>query len=907
MEQEYPEYYYDDQSSEYDEPATSPAQMQGYSPSFEASDLSDPTAYAPRTPPEQQQTLEEAGRFSRRKLLIAGSAAGGLVVASALGLIVPKMLLQRSDPDIGGSFLRGNPRTHPALDIQGPMSTPDDIVIFSGQLMPNWNDWSWGAGHSVVSEPAFTDGSAVLKFSPVNYSGLYFSHWGIPTTGFGFLQFWVNGGSVGGQQLIAGCVDPTYTYLEQPYVNQYLQGGFIQLNKWQLVRMPLAALQSADSTIGGVVIRDVSGTTQPDVYVADIRLVHLPDPNEPNLLSGAAPDLNAVILFFDRQMRQDEVQSPRFYQLTSLEDSRYAAPRQPSSAQYHPTNKSVSLYVPTPMLDSHSYQVSVGRIHANDGPALPDASNVKVTARTLDLTIDVSKRGPAISEYIYGVNVAYDTNYMKELRPRVNRWGGTQTIRYNWKKGNCFNAGNDWYFENLNYNYTSAADKEPSGVVDQFIQRSKDANVPVLLTIPNIGWVAKDDTSMPINVPKYGAPPIKPGSDITDFGYDPTANRLRTSVPAPARKGRPFEDPPDRSDPTAYQDEWVYHLKNRFGDSSKGYPQFYAMDNEPELWQYIERDIKPVQVGYDEMLKTFLDYATAIKDVDPTAMITAPTIWGWSNYFYSSLDRGTDNFKTLADFHAHGDIPFLIWYMQQIKKHDEQTGRRTLDVLDLHFFPQVDGVFYNDKLDADGRATRLRCIRSWWDKTYKDESWIADYIYFIPRFLGWIQQAYPGTKLAISEYNWGAENIMNGALAQAEILGIMGREGLYMGCRWAAPDYNAPPYHAFKMYSNFDSQGGWFGGTSVHASSTQYDILSAYATEQSNGDVLVMILNKSEQNALTPNIHLPHLGQREVTVYRYGPDIGQPITKVDTFKLTNDSLHYTFPAYCITLLHMKKA
>lgn len=35
----------------------------------------------------------------------------------------------------------------------------------------------------------------------------------------------------------------------------------------------------------------------------------------------------------------------------------------------------------------------------------------------------------------------------------------------------------------------------------------------------------------------------------------------------------------------------------------------------------------------------------------------------------------------------------------------------------------------------------------------------------------------PGLKLAITEYEWGGDNIITGALAQVEILGIFGREG----------------------------------------------------------------------------------------------------------------------------------
>ena len=39
---------------------------------------------------------------------------------------------------------------------------------------------------------------------------------------------------------------------------------------------------------------------------------------------------------------------------------------------------------------------------------------------------------------------------------------------------------------------------------------------------------------------------------------------------------------------------------------------------------------------------------------------------------------------------------------------------------------------------------------------------------------------YPGTPIGITEYNWGAEDHINGATAQADILGIFGREGLDM-------------------------------------------------------------------------------------------------------------------------------
>ena len=65
-------------------------------------------------------------------------------------------------------------------------------------------------------------------------------------------------------------------------------------------------------------------------------------------------------------------------------------------------------------------------------------------------------------------------------------------------------------------------------------------------------------------------------------------------------------------------------------------------------------------------------------------------------------------------FDAHRD---------QIMSLGEQL-QRTLDILDIHYYPQASGVTSN-KTDAATAALRLRSTRSLWDPTYTDESWIA--------------------------------------------------------------------------------------------------------------------------------------------------------------------------------------
>lgn len=46
---------------------------------------------------------------------------------------------------------------------------------------------------------------------------------------------------------------------------------------------------------------------------------------------------------------------------------------------------------------------------------------------------------------------------------------------------------------------------------------------------------------------------------------------------------------------------------------------------------------------------------------------------------------------------------------------------------------------------------------------------------------GWVAKDYPGTKVAIDEYNFGGLESINRTAAQADILGIFGRQGLDMG------------------------------------------------------------------------------------------------------------------------------
>ncbi len=257
-------------------------------------------------------------------------------------------------------------------------------------------------------------------------------------------------------------------------------------------------------------------------------------------------------------------------------------------------------------------------------------------------------------------------------------------------------------------------------------------------------------------------------------------------------------------------------------------------------------------------------------------------------------------------------MPFLAWWLAELRRHDEARGRRSLDVLDLHFYPQ--GGEYSDDTSAEMAGRRLRSTRALWDPTYTDESWIGEPVRLIPRMREWAALNYPGTKTALTEWNWGAEKTMNGALALAETLGIFGREGLDIACHWGGLDAGSPGYAAFKLFGNYDGAGSGFLGTgfAFAANSSNRDLLTSYAAQtRADGALLLMVINASRDSDLTPALRLAHAPRQPQVArsWRLWPEDTAHLTRGPDVELRADgdtlTLPFTFPASSVTLLRLE--
>jgi hypothetical protein len=180
----------------------------------------------------------------------------------------------------------------------------------------------------------------------------------------------------------------------------------------------------------------------------------------------------------------------------------------------------------------------------------------------------------------------------------------------------------------------------------------------------------------------------------------------------------------------------------------------------------------------------------------------------------------------------------------------------------------------------------------------------------------WVNTDYPGTKLAITEYNWGGQEAINGALAQADILGIFGREGLDIGALWGPPDpaTQVPGLMAFEIYRNYDGANSMFGDTALASTSASQGALSVYgALRTKDNMVTVMVLNKTYGD-LTATLSLANLtpnGTAQAFLYSNAHIAGivaQPaLTVTPPAKgSATSTLTTTFPAQSITLLVVPK-
>lgn len=513
------------------------------------------------------------------------------------------------------------------------------------------------------------------------------------------------------------------------------------------------------------------------------------------------------------------------------------------------------------------------------------------------VSVDANASRHAISPGIYGFAFGA-TSDLGAMNFTMNRDGGNGTSTYNWQI-NAANHDNDWYFESiLDPPETAGYDG------DTFITNTRAAGVgaQALLTIPMINYIANLGPSgamlWSFSIKKYGA---QTGSDP----YQPDAgNGISAATGNPITGNNPLDANTPNS--VAIQQAWAQHLINTWGLEANGGLKYYIMDNEPSLWNSTHRDIHPAAETYAEILNDYVNYAAAVRALDPNAVIVGPEEWGWWAMFLSGYDQKNGISATGSDYNTHNQTYYYPWLLQQLYAHQQSTGKQLLNVLSVHYYPQELSNSNDDSLS--GQLIRNQSTRVLWDPNYVDPSWLNEVginggiVSLIPTLQDWVNQYYPGLQTAITEYNWGDEANLNGATTQADVLGIFGREGLNLATRWTVPLNPSPTYLAMKIYRNYDGKLSTFGDTSVSAEVANPDYLSSFAAvRSSDGALTVMVINK--QQGTTPvTVSLANFGTTGTAqAYQIASATQTAITQLGSVPIANNAITATLPSQSITL------
>ena len=590
------------------------------------------------------------------------------------------------------------------------------------------------------------------------------------------------------------------------------------------------------------------------------------------------------------------------------------------------------------------------------------------------LTVDATDQLHAINPLIYGMNgYTITNNDVTQGNIPLVRWGGDATSRYNYQT-NVTNSASDWYFENGQ----GSGGMPGAGNFTGFVSAVHSLGAEPLGTVPVLGWVSNSNASAcSFPVATYpGQQSVDPYSGLCGNGVYPdgtngctssggcnipggSAEQARTSIAEPPPASSAATMPAASAATTSWAQGtwtggWVNSLVTNasYGPASGGTGvNIWDLDNEPAWWDAVHRDVHPLPSTYDEVTYGGISTALAIKTIDPSAQVSGPVIDYWWNYFYSKQDieNGWGHgpcyqpWDDPTDREAHGGVPMIEYYLQQFAAAQTTYGMRLLDYVDIHGY---DSATYNGASvgfatagDTGEQEARINSTRALWDPTYTDPNlpqpnYLTDSNYttscnvplqapqLVPMLRKWVASDYPGTKTAIDEYNWGGLESINGALTQADVLGIFGQYGLDLGALWGAPTTSqVPGLMAFEIYRNYDGHDATFGDTALASCSgtaaascdatgtnaTAQNQLAVYGAVRSTDNALTVVVINKTYGALTSTLSLEGVtATGAAAVYQYSNANLNAIVAEASVPVTAPSggastISYTFPAQSITL------
>lgn len=520
-------------------------------------------------------------------------------------------------------------------------------------------------------------------------------------------------------------------------------------------------------------------------------------------------------------------------------------------------------------------------------------------AQNVTFTVNTQTERKNISPLIYGFNAYADGSgragwdahggraSLESLNLTSRRLGGNNMTSYNWENG-VSNSGADFcHSSNFGVTYSTGAGwpnqqnglayYTPGAGLVSFHDQSLALNTFSLLQLPAAGKLPKDIQFLnpPGNCNGQQLWQSTAGASNVD-----TARWLNIVNDKPAAAGA-LSLNPSLNDNVVYIDEELNFLIKKYGKASaaKGV-KGYELDNEPDLWHlwptYLgagtHENLHPDMTTVAEVLQKNVSLAQTVKRMDASAKTFGPALSGylglyslWSAWDGSAAHQPSDwgqynkepyTTKSTGDRYRYNNMTFANVYLDTMKQASTTAGKRLLDVFSFHYYPQA----------SYDQATRSQASRSLWDPQYVEPTWITQPGYgftdgkglqMLPKLNRAIADFYPGTKLAVTEYDFGGMYDATGAIAQADALGAFGKNGVYLATYFG--DVEGYIASAFRLFRNYDGNKSVFPEISVRAVSTNNANGTVYAAvSAADPNTVHLITINRLPTALNASVQITH-------------------------------------------------
>jgi hypothetical protein len=581
---------------------------------------------------------------------------------------------------------------------------------------------------------------------------------------------------------------------------------------------------------------------------------------------------------------------------TSYNVERGTASGGPYTTLSSPTTTS---YTDSAVTNGTTYYYVVAAVNsAGTSANSSQVSATPISSTSIQATIDVLANRHTISPYIYGGAFPQDAPTITDSGLTLVRWGGNAASTYNWQL-QTDNADNDYYFEDFDFYGLSGppGGTGTDGSSTQFITDVQGAGSNPLMTMVMLPWAAQSaEVAGTGGNGHWSFSVVRDGAQCQTDPYNSDAGdgivQSATCSTSPTYITASSTDLNDAYFPMlddhtdtcpvgtcVYRDDWAAALATAFGSTatcpipyfSITSCHFYDMDNEIDIWGSTHRDVHPLPTTYAELSSIYLTEAANLKTWDPQAVRLGWVSCCWEFYWNSAAGN--------TDKAAYANIDFMPWWLNQVAWNDAVNGARTLDIFDVHAYPETSS---NGLTTAQAQALTLSSTRDWWDPTYTSQAWfgtvsvttnqpVDNNPFRIPRLRAMANTIYPGTPLSFTEWNFGTlgDTDFSTALSDVDGYGILGRERVSLASRWEAPSPTNPNYLSLKLFTNYDGAHHGFGTTSVSDTNNgNPSLFSSYAALNSAGTTLtIVVLNKDPANAAQVGFTTTGFTPTNVTTY----------------------------------------